>query len=271
MKAMPKETALYMYAIGGSNELRKLMKSEDLPSGVSDGADVSLIAEGDLAAIVSKVPLNRFGEGQFEENLKDPMWAAETVMRHEKVAEFLAHKSTVVPLRFGVMYSTPERIRAMLKTRAKVLEAALERLTGREEWALNVFVDKEKLHKQMAELSPRLAEMQKRVQGASPGQAYLLEKKLETLRAGESKTEAKRVLSLMRSALEAQSKAIKDLPVRDVEMKQDPSLVGKLTFLIDRTRLKEFRKTAEKLAKQYAVFGFSLELTGPWPPYNFSE
>src|SRR5579871_5679932 len=165
---MPKDTALYMYAIGRAGELRKLLKSENVPSGVAAGAGLSLIAEGDLAAAVSKVPLNRFGEGQFEENLKDPLWAAETVMRHEKVAEFLARKSTVVPLRFGVMYSTPERIRAMLKTRAAILGTALERLAGREEWAVNVFVDKKILHQQMSELSPRLAEMQKRVQGASP-------------------------------------------------------------------------------------------------------
>jgi hypothetical protein len=268
---MPKDIALYMYAIGRPSELRKLMKLVSLPGGVEDGTKVTLITESELAAVVSEVPLNRFGEGQFEENLKDPVWAADRVMRHEKLTEFLANKATVVPLRFGVMYSTPERIRAMLKVRANVLGSALERLHDKEEWAVNVLVDKKKLHEQMANLSPRLAEMQKRVQGASPGRAYLLEKKLDSLRAGESKTESKRVVSALRSALEPESTALKDLPIRDVEAKQNPSVVGKLTFLIDRPHVKTFRRSAEKLAKQYGPYGFSLELTGPWPPYNFSE
>jgi hypothetical protein len=260
-----------MYAIGRPLELRKVIKLAGLPAGVEDGTKAALIIEGELAAVVSEVPLNRFGEGQFEENLKDPVWAAERVMRHEKLTEFLAAKATVVPLRFGVMYSTSERIRAMLKVRASTLGSALERLHGTEEWALHILADRKKLHEQMAELSPRLAEMQKRVQGASPGRAYLLEKKLDSLRAGESKTESKRVVSTMRSALEAESKAIKDLPVRDVEAKQNPSVVGKLTFLIDRAHVKSFRRAAEKLARQYGPYGFSLELTGPWPPYNFSD
>jgi hypothetical protein len=268
---MSKEGALYMYAIGRHDRLRKLLAGHEVPRGVQHGTPLNLIAQGELAAVVSEVPLNRFGEGQFEENLKDPMWAAETVMRHEKVTEFLASKSTVVPLRFGVMYSTSERIRAMLEARASHLKKVLKRLENREEWALTVFVDKKKLHQQMPELSPRLAEMQKRVQSASPGRAYLLEKKLDSLRAAESKTEARRVVQAIRSVLEATSESTKDLPIRDVESRQDPPVVGKLSFLLDRTNLKNFRRAAEKLAKQYGLFGFSLELTGPWPPYNFSD
>jgi hypothetical protein len=268
---MSKQSALYMYAIGRQDGLRKLLTTAELPRGVDPDSQAALITEGDLAAVVSEVPLNRFGEGQFEENLRDPMWAADTVMRHEKLTEFLSTKATVVPLRFGVMYSTPERIRAMLNARAPHLRQVLQSLESREEWSVNIFVDKNKLHAQMAELSPRLAEMQKRVQGAGPGRAYLLEKKLDTLRVAESKSESKRVVQAIREVLEAESAARKDLPVREVEAKQTPSMAGKLSFLIDRTNLKAFRRAAEKLAKQYGAYGFSLELTGPWPPYNFSQ
>jgi hypothetical protein len=268
---MSKQSALYMYAIGRRSPLRKLLDSSELPRGVDDDGKLALITEGDLAAVVSEVPLNRFGEGQFEENLKDPLWAAETVMRHEKLTEFLSVNATVVPLRFGVMYTTPERIRAMLDSRASSLQQVLERLEKREEWSVNVLVDRKTLQMQMAELSPRLAEMQKRVQGASPGRAYLLQKKLDTLRVAESKAESKRVVLAIRSALQAESVSFKDLPVREVESKQNPSIVGKVSFLIERANLKAFRRAAEKHAKQYADYGFSIELTGPWPPYNFSE
>src|SRR5215467_4542994 len=173
---MPGDSALYMYAIGLQDRLRKLFAAGGVPAGVEKDAPVALITQGELAAVVSEVPLDRFGEGRFEENLKDPMWAADTVMRHERLTEFFASKSTVIPLRFGVMYSTPERIRTMLTSRASHLKETLKRLEGHEEWALNVFVDKKKLNDQIAELSPRMAEMRKRVEAASPGQAYLLDK-----------------------------------------------------------------------------------------------
>lgn len=271
MKADPQGSAVYVYAIGRQSELRKLLSTSGTPPALEDATNIALVTDGDLAAVVSEAPLLNFGEGRFEQQLKDPTWAADKVMRHEKLAEYLATKSCVVPLRFGVMYSTPELIREMLVSRRTRLNQILERLADREEWGLNVYADRKKLYEQMAELSPKLAEMQKTAKAASPGQAYLLSKKLETLKIAESKTEIRRVVQEIRSELAAESVELKDLPVRELESKQDPAVVAKIAFLIDRNKLKDFRKAAEKAAKKYVPFGFALELTGPWPPYNFSE
>jgi hypothetical protein len=46
-------------------------------------------------------------------------------------------------------------------------------------------------------------------------------------------------------------------------------LVAKLAFLVARDRFEEFRAAAERLAEEHAPAGFKLELTGPWPAYNF--
>ena len=89
----------------------------------------------------------------------------------------------------------------------------------------------------------------------------MLEKKLDSLRTGESKSEAKRAVQAIREDLEKESNAAKELPIREVESKQDPAVVGKLSFLIGRRKLKSFRNAAEKLAGKYAPYGFSLELT----------
>ncbi len=271
MKADPKTSAVYLYAIGRQAELRKLLSGGAVPAALEDGTSVALVTEGDLAAVVSEVPLSRFGEERFEQQLKSPAWAADKLMRHEKLAEYFSSKMCVVPLHFGVMYSTPERIREMLAARKERMIQILDRLNGREEWGLNIHADRETLFEHMTELSPKLAEMQKRAKASSPGQAYLLGRKLEGLKAAESKTEIKRVALEIRNALAAESTDVKDLPVREHELKQTPAVVGKLSFLVDRKKLKIFQKTAEKEAAQFAGFGFGLELTGPWPPYNFSE
>jgi hypothetical protein len=47
-------------------------------------------------------------------------------------------------------------------------------------------------------------------------------------------------------------------------------LVAKLAFLVRRTGFEEFRAAAERLAHEHAAPGFKLELTGPWPAYNFA-
>jgi len=271
VKAKPKGSALYVYGIGRQDHLRKIFDGHDMPQGVEADSAVALVTEGPLAAVVSEVPLSEFGEGRFEEHLKDAAWAAERVMRHEKVAEFLAGKSPVVPLRFGVMYSTPERIREMLTGRQQRLSKILDQLKDREEWGLNICLDRRKFHDRMADLSPKLAEMLKKARSSSPGQAYLLEKKVESLRAAEGKSETKRAIDNIRSELKPESYGLKDLPLREIDTRQDPAIVGKLSFLINRKGLKKFRRAAEVLARKYAGFGFSLELTGPWPPYNFSE
>jgi len=271
VKAKARTSALYIYAIGRQQGLRKLFDAGALPGGVAAGVPVALVTEGKLAAVVSEVPLSDFGEGRFEKNLQDPTWAAERVMRHEQLAEFLSRNESVVPLRFGVLYSSPEPVREMLLKRRDQLQGVLDRITDREEWGLNILSDAKKLQERLVELSPRLAELQNRAAGSSPGQAYLLEKKLESLRATEGKTETRRLVKEIREEIESNTDGIRDISIREVESKQHPAVVGKWSCLVPRKARKRFHSMASKLAKKYAPFGLKFELTGPWPPYNFSE
>jgi hypothetical protein len=40
-------------------------------------------------------------------------------------------------------------------------------------------------------------------------------------------------------------------------------------YLVDDERRSSVRSAVEALAEEYEPLGFSIELTGPWPPYNF--
>jgi len=271
VKPKAQTSALYIYAIGREQKLRKLFDANTLPAGVAPGVPVALVTEGKLAAVVSEVPLSDFAEGRFEKNLQDPAWAAERVMRHEQLTEFLSLNEPVVPLRFGVLYTSPEPIRQMLSKRSEQLEQVLDRIINREEWGLNILSDTKKLQERLVELSPRLAELQDRAAASTPGQAYLLEKKLASLRGTESKSETRRMVKEIREEIESNTDGIKDVSIREVESKQHPAVVGKWSCLVPRKARKRFHSLAGKLAKKYAPFGLKFELTGPWPPYNFSE
>ena len=263
--------ALYVYLIGRSTDVRKAVSGKPLPFPLETGSPIEVVEEGAVAAVVSAVPLDHYGEGRFEARLQDPAWTADKVMRHQAVAEFFSASHPIIPLRFGVMYSHIENLRAMLKSRADGLVAGLNRVEGSEEWALNVYVDKAVLTGKLATLSPKLAELKERASKSSQGQAYLLQKQAERLRATEMKKYLKQAADEIATALEPQADGLKRIPLTELEGKQEPAVAGKLVYLVKKTKLRSFKTAAEKLAAKHVGSGFKLELTGPWPPYNFVE
>jgi hypothetical protein len=92
---------------------------------------------------------------------------------------------SLVPLRFGTIYLERARIERMLTEKGRELAQVLERLRGREEWGVNVYADRATLMASITSVSPRLREMVQQAESASPGQAYLMQKKIEAMRVDE--------------------------------------------------------------------------------------
>jgi hypothetical protein len=268
--AKPAE-GLYVYLIGRERSIKSMLERAALPPPLEPDRPLSMIAAATLAALVSSVPLDQYGEGQFESRLKDPLWAAEKVMRHQAVNAFFGEAGPVAPLRFGVIYTGAKNVEAMVRDRADALSAALDRVEGCEEWALNVYVDRAALAKKITKISPKLVELRERAKSSSKGQAYLLEKQAERLRAGEVKTHLRQIVEEIASSLRPLAKDMKRMTPGEHEVKDSPALAAKVVYLTPKTNVNDFKKEAKKTAGNYGAFGFRLELTGPWPPYNFVE
>jgi hypothetical protein len=263
--------ALYVYLIGLSHDLQIAIAYPNAPVALESQEPLSLVAAGDLSAVVSRVPLTKYGEGRFEAQLKDPVWAAEKVMRHQAVTAFFSERQPVVPLRFGIIYSDSKKIEAMLSERAGSLISALARVEGCEEWALHLHADRSVLAEKITGLSPKLTDIRHRARSSSQGQAYLLGKQADKMRSAEVKSHLKKVADDLASSLGDAAKALKRLQPADHELKQKPVLAAKLVYLVPRKNVADFKKQAEKLAQRHGAHGFRIELTGPWPPYNFVE
>ncbi len=261
------KSALYVYCIGEANELRPFLKSS-LPAAIEDGELESVEAEG-LAAIASRVPLKDYNESALPSHLTDAAWMALRAMRHERVVDYFAARASVVPLRFGAIYLELEGVEKMLTERGKELRASLERLRGREEWGINVFCDCKALMEAIINYSPRLRELNEDAEKASPGQAYLIRKKIDAMRKDETRAEIKRTVERIEQELTLKSDGMARLRILKDEAGEQGELVGKLAFLVERARFDEFRRVAESLAGEHEGAGFRLELTGPWPAYNF--
>jgi len=259
----------YVYCVGERAALEPLFAAA-LPAAIEAGAGLELIAVDALAAVCSGVALADYGEEALQARLADATWTAVRAMRHERVVAHFAWRTSVVPLRFGVIYLTRGGVEQMLAARRAELQAIIERLRGREEWGVNVYCDRAKLLEQIVTLSPRLRELREQAARATPGQSYLLQKKIEALRADEVRAEVRRTSNEIERELARAGAGAARLRVLKDEASEHGDAVAKFAFLVARTRFDDFRAAAERLAEAHAPAGYKLELTGPWPAYNFA-
>ncbi len=260
---------LYVYCVGESAALAPLFGAE-LPEAIEDDRRLEAVEAEGLAAVVSAVPLEVYGEGALERRLADAAWTATRALRHERVAEHFARRAAVVPLRFGAIYLKREGVEQTLAERAAQFRKVLARVEGREEWGLNVYVERKRLREEVTRLSARLLEMAARAEASTPGQAYLVRKKIEGLRDEEARAETRRVAREVEDTLAEVCDAAARLRVLKDEATEQGELAARLAFLVPRGAFDEFRAAAERLAERYTPLGFRFELTGPWPAYNFA-
>ena len=259
----------YVYCIAETITAKQIA-AQSLPAAIEDGAELELVTSGQLTAIASSVPLSIYGEDTLTERLTDATWTAVRAMRHEQVVEHFARRASVVPLRFGTIYLERVGIERMLLEKRKELSEIIKRLRDREEWGVNVHCDRAAWLAGITSLSPRLRDLAKRAEQSTPGQSYLMQKKIETLRADEARAEIIRVVDEIENTLRANSDEAKRLRVLKVETTEYGELKAKFAFLVQRSAFENFRESAENLARENEGLGIRLELTGPWPAYNFA-
>jgi hypothetical protein len=260
----------YVYCIAERAPALEILTNVSVPSAMEENTGLEVIAVSDLAAIVSRVPLSVFGEESLEAHLSDAPWVTVRAMRHEQVVEHFARQTSVVPLRFGTIYLDGPGVKQMLADKRDQLYTILGRVKGHEEWGVNIYCDRAVLLENITNISPRLREMTATAKNASPGQSYLLQKKIEALRADEGKLEIERTTKRIEARLSSLSDGVARLRVLKVEATEHGELRSKFAFLVLKANFEKFRAAAEEIAGEVEKAGIRIELTGPWPAYNFA-
>lgn len=263
-------SAFYVYCIAESAACAQL-PVDSLPAAIEDGAKLEWVPVAKLAALVSEVPQSTYSEDSLAEHLTDATWTAIRAMRHETVVEYVAKRASVIPLRFGTIYRERNGIEQMLTEKAREFEEIIDHLRRREEWGVNVYCDRAVLLSGITSVSPVLRELVQRAQQAPPGQSYLMQKKIDTLKVDEARTAVNRIVDQIEEKLGTQTDDARRLRILKVETTEHGELKAKFAFLVQRSGFAEFRDTAEQLAREHQAAGVRLELTGPWPVYNFVQ
>ena len=93
------------------------------------GSTIRALPCGPLAALVSDLPA--LAGAPLEEVWRDPDRIKGMILDHHRVLQSVADYRTVLPLRFGAVFSDEGRVAAALET--------LERVDGAREWGVKIF------------------------------------------------------------------------------------------------------------------------------------
>lgn len=231
--------------------------------GVHASGAVVLVADGELAAIASDVPLAEFGEAAIERNLHDEAWLEEKVRAHEAVLEAALPQTPLVPFRFGTIYRSDEHVRQMLREHAYLADT-LERLRGTVELGVKAFVDPEAFERRHGEQA-----------GDEPtegGRAYLLRKQRDRQLAD---ARASLTAACAHDSHERLLAAAVDGRANPLQRPEATGRSGEMilngAYLVRAEHEDGFREALATLRSSYEADGVRYELTGPWPPYNFVD
>jgi hypothetical protein len=231
--------------------------------------DVAVLREGDLAALVSRVPLTEYGDEPVRARLEDPAWLEEKARAHEAVLAAMLGSGAVLPFRFLTLYRDEAELREFLRSREDELRTVLERIRGKIELGVKAFVDMERLRAALARENPILRELDTALEEAAPGKAYLLRRRREQALDEQVARFRFECAQTCHARLSAASEAAVSNPPQPRELSgRTGEMVLNGAYLVP-TGDERLPAAVSALAEEYGPSGIELELTGPWPPYNF--
>jgi hypothetical protein len=216
-----------------------------------------------LWAIVAEVPLTTYGPSALESHLADLSWVAEAAVAHESVVghALRVRGATVVPMKLFTMFSSVGKARQALAGGRAVIDAAVRRIAGCEEWGVRIVRDTARSGKPAADRAAT-----KRPASAS-GAAFLAARK-----AARDTEQASRqaLFETADEVFDGLARIARDNRRRDrSESPGSNPPVLDAAFLVTARARARFRAAARRAGRQCASAGGAMTLTGPWPAYSF--
>lgn len=245
-----------------------LRGSDPVPSGIAGitNGPVERVAAGDLSALISRVPAAQFAADPLTRNLNDLAWLERVARGHEAVLDAALAQATIVPLRMCTLFENDRGVREMLGRRREAFTEALTALDGRLEWAVKVLVDRDRVMETARPEHDRAAERAP----AGEGGAYLQRRRGERSAREAAGRLAAETAQQIHARLQDWALDARTRPPQNRELSgHEGEMVLNAAYLVERERTDELRRIVTELEEHHGALGARIELTGPWPPYNF--
>jgi hypothetical protein len=242
---------------------------EDVP-GVHPGEPVRAVERAEFVALASRVPLAEYGEEPLRENLNDFEWLERVARAHEGVLEAALKTATIVPLRLCTIFEDESGLTAMLEDQHSDLAQALDLLDGRQEWGVKLLVDRSVLEAAAGARSAEAGAVQASLESRSGGGAYMQRRPRERQNSEAADQLAAELTEDVHARLQdwASDAVVNSPQNRDLSGHEGEMLLN-AAYLIETERVGRLRELVTELEERHRELGARLELSGPWPPYNF--
>ena len=238
----------YLYCIIGTNEGRNFG-----PIGIGNRGDiVSTIGYRDLSGVISNTPMTKY------------VISRENLMAHEKVIEKVMQDYTVLPVRFCTIASSAEEIRNLLRKRYVEFKNLLKDMDNKIEVGIKaLWKDMNAIFRGIVEENEEIRQLKGKTDAkSSSNQAYpnkiTLGKMVQSALLAKRKSEGEKILNIFKKI---------SVDFRTNKIYGD-NMILNATFLIDRSREKEFDNQVDELTLKYGK-RIKFNYVGPAPPFNF--
>ncbi len=263
---------LYLYCIRE--------KTENAPEisikGIDEEGETYTLLFRDLEAVVSRVSLEEFASEEIQRKAQEDLnWIKEKALIHEKVVEEAMRKNgkilNLIPMRFGTIFQDKVRLEETLKKNYSRVEEVLERIRGKEEWSMKLYLgDRERFEQTIKKNNETIVEKERDIASLPEGMAFFVEEELKELISRELEKELNNIIEDLFESLKKQAvTAVKSKILgKDLIVRQEPMVLN-AAYLVLEEKMEDFKKDAEDLNHKMQEKGFFIEYSGPWPAYNF--
>ena len=231
---------------------------------------VETISYGGLAAVLRRVPLDDFTPEALSAHSEDPAWIEAAARRHNATIEAIHRERTILPAKFGSVYTRLEDVQTALRDEHDVLLEQLNGIKSCDEWGVRLYGDVATIWQRADLEQESVQHLRQELASASPGRAYFLQRKLadELTRAVDNLLDdlvGQAYAHFARHARAGQvTRQIAGSRIsRDVESVE----VLRAAFLVSREAGDAFVEDVRRFSESQP--GLRCEYSGPWPPYSF--
>lgn len=258
------ERLCYVYGVVGRS-----LETGSAPSGI-DGGKVNLISNGDVMALATSVGAADYSPERVESLTADVDWVSQRATAHDRVLTWASDNAPVIPFPMWTLFRDAKAVEAMLAKRKGELQQTFQRIADGREFIVRVYVLPGVLKEHVSDHASELGALEAEAARATPGQKYLLQRKIENMRKDAGRNVAAKAAAEIHGALKSESmETVREQPVNSGAPKEQGRAILNASFLVKPGRVVHFQEVLTEMVRKYEPSGFRFDFTGPWPPYHF--
>ncbi|WP_018402845.1 GvpL/GvpF family gas vesicle protein [Marinobacter gelidimuriae] len=258
--------SIYLYCLAGPACVAMVKQlSQQEGAGIDEHFPLLTLERDGVVAVIGEIDAGEFNE----QNLQSMEWVGPRAYRHAALVEKIMAVSSVLPVKFGTIFDSAESLTRLLTQHRERIAVFLEKLRDKSEWSVKAYLDDERARSSVSAENPAIQDRIAKMSSA-PGARYLQQKQVDVMLDAALRVWVTDQTRNMGDVLSAHAVENAELRLLSSEASERPeSMVFNGSFLLSDPALPAFRAALSALQEAGREDGLTLELKGPWPPYNF--